>query len=177
MNEDELRTILARGVGISNLRNPALASHAFHMLPYRGLGSGIPRATEAWPDIELIDDRRGNQFKAVIRRPHTGEVAGDGGTKSGPSGDQVGGKFHLTAESRVFLSKMHGEHAITELMEWAERSSRTKFRDQLLTPLLKQALVEMTIPEKPNSSKQRYRLTDSGQALLAEKNNRKSGHE
>ena len=50
--------------GLSNLRNPALASHAFHMLPYRGLGSGIPRATEAWPEIELIDDRRGNQFKA-----------------------------------------------------------------------------------------------------------------
>jgi len=35
--------------GLSNLRNPALASHAFHILPYRGLGSGIPRATAAWP--------------------------------------------------------------------------------------------------------------------------------
>lgn len=57
--------------GISNLRNPALASHAFYLLPYRGLGSGIPRATEVWPTIELIDDRRGNQFKVVIRRRDT----------------------------------------------------------------------------------------------------------
>jgi len=55
--------------GLSNLRNPALASHAFHLLPYRGLGSGIPRATAAWPGIEFIDDRRGNQFKVVIQRP------------------------------------------------------------------------------------------------------------
>ncbi len=54
--------------GLSNLRNPVLVSHAFYMLPYKGLGSGIPRATEAWPDIELIDDRRGNQFKTIIKR-------------------------------------------------------------------------------------------------------------
>lgn len=55
--------------GLSNLRNPALASHAFHLLPYRGLGSGIPRAMAAWPGIQLVDDRRGNQFKVIIQRP------------------------------------------------------------------------------------------------------------
>lgn len=62
--------------GLTNLRNPAMASHAFHLLPYRGLGSGIPRAMAAWPEIELIDDRRGNQFKVIVRRPaqQTGEL-------------------------------------------------------------------------------------------------------
>jgi predicted HTH transcriptional regulator len=54
--------------GLTNLRNPALASHAFQMLPYSGLGSGIPRAIAAWSDIELIDDRQGNQFKVIVRR-------------------------------------------------------------------------------------------------------------
>ena len=54
--------------GISNLRNPALASLAFYMLPYRGLGSGIPRATDAWANIDLLDDRKSNQFKAIIKR-------------------------------------------------------------------------------------------------------------
>jgi predicted HTH transcriptional regulator len=54
--------------GISNLRNSALASHAFHLLPYSGLGSGIPRAAAAWPDIELTNDKRGDQFKVVVRR-------------------------------------------------------------------------------------------------------------
>jgi hypothetical protein len=37
-------------------------------LPYRGLGSDIPRAMAAWPKIELIDDRRGDQFKVIISR-------------------------------------------------------------------------------------------------------------
>lgn len=58
--------------GLSNLRNPALASHAFYMLPYRGLGSGIPRAMAAWSMIDLGDDRRGNQFRVVIRRQGVG---------------------------------------------------------------------------------------------------------
>ncbi len=55
--------------GLSNMRNPMLASYATHILPYRGLGSGIPRALHAWPRIDLIDDRDGNQFKVVIHRP------------------------------------------------------------------------------------------------------------
>ncbi|MBS1224432.1 MAG: transcriptional regulator, partial [Proteobacteria bacterium] len=58
--------------GLSNMRNPLLASHATHLLPYRGLGSGIPRAFKAWPSIELVDDRAGNQFKTIIRQPFGG---------------------------------------------------------------------------------------------------------
>ena len=58
--------------GLSNMRNPLLASHATHLLPYRGLGSGIPRALKAWPSIDLVDDRAGNPFKAIIRRPVAG---------------------------------------------------------------------------------------------------------
>lgn len=55
--------------GNSNMRNPVLASFAAKLLPYRGLGSGLLRALRAWPDIELIDDRAGNLFKAIVTRP------------------------------------------------------------------------------------------------------------
>ena len=55
-------------MGNSNIRNPILASFASKLLPYRGLGSGILRAYKAYPDIELIDDRQNNLFKAVIKR-------------------------------------------------------------------------------------------------------------
>jgi len=44
-------------------------------------------------------------------------------------------------------------------MESAERTDRTKFRNQVIKPLLDQALLEMTTPDKPKSSKQKYRLT------------------
>ena len=55
--------------GNSNIRNPILASFAAKLLPYRGLGSGILRALRAYPQIELIEDRAGNLFKAIVARP------------------------------------------------------------------------------------------------------------
>ena len=51
-------------------------------------------------------------------------------------------------------------------MALAGRTNRTKFRDQVLNPLLKAGFIEMTIPEKPNSSKQRYRTTVAGREML-----------
>jgi ATP-dependent DNA helicase RecG len=54
--------------GNSNTRNPVLASFANQILPYRGYGSGILRALQAYPDIDFIDDRDGNTFKVIFKR-------------------------------------------------------------------------------------------------------------
>ena len=55
--------------GNANLRNPILASFvAKGLLPYHGLGTGIRRALDAWPDIEFCDDRENNLFTAVVQR-------------------------------------------------------------------------------------------------------------
>lgn len=54
--------------GISNIRNPILASFAAKILPYRGLGNGILRALKAYPHIDFIDDRDANQFQVIITR-------------------------------------------------------------------------------------------------------------
>ena len=55
--------------GISNIRNPIIASFvAKGLLPYRGLGSGIRRAIDAWPRIDFVDDPDGCLFTATIHR-------------------------------------------------------------------------------------------------------------
>lgn len=55
--------------GNSIIRNPILVSFiAKGLLPYRGLGSGIKRAFEAWPAIECINDRDGALFTVKIFR-------------------------------------------------------------------------------------------------------------
>jgi len=58
--------------GNSNTRNPILASYATKVLPYRGLGNGIVRAIKEYPKIDLIDDRDGNRFVVIVRRPSGG---------------------------------------------------------------------------------------------------------
>ncbi len=61
-------------VGISYIRNPILVSFvAKGLLPYHGLGSGIKRALEKWPDIDFIDDRDGCLFTTTVYRK---EIAG-----------------------------------------------------------------------------------------------------
>jgi len=44
-----------------------------------------------------------------------------------------------------------------ELMELVGLKHRPTFRENYLLPAMEQGLIEMTIPDKPNSSKQRYR--------------------
>lgn len=55
--------------GNSNIRNPILVSFvAKGLMPYKGLGSGIKRALESWPEIEFIDDREACLFTVIIHR-------------------------------------------------------------------------------------------------------------
>jgi len=61
--------------GNSNIRNPILVSYvAKGLLPYHGLGSGIKRALENWPDIAFADDRDGCLFTATVHRKPAGEL-------------------------------------------------------------------------------------------------------
>lgn len=43
-----------------------------------------------------------------------------------------------------------------------------KFRDQVIRPLLEAGYLEMTIPDKPRSSKQSYRTTEAGRRMIEE---------
>ena len=54
--------------GVSNIRNPLIASYATKELPYRGIGTGILRALAAVPDLELESDHDRNLFTARIPR-------------------------------------------------------------------------------------------------------------
>ncbi len=51
-------------------------------------------------------------------------------------------------------------------MKIMKRTDRTKFRNQALNPLLKVDSIEMTFPDKPRSSKQKYRLTEVDKKFL-----------
>lgn len=53
-----------------------------------------------------------------------------------------------------------------DLQEAAEFRNREHFVNEYLNPLLEAGLIEMTIPDKPRSSKQRYRLTRAGMECL-----------
>jgi len=81
--------------------------------------------------------------------------------------DQVGTKSGLSRDQVEILRQCIEDQSIADLMVIAGRTNRTKFRDQVLNPLVERGLIEMTIPGKPTSSKQKYRLTKKGRDLIA----------
>jgi len=144
-------------------RNPLLFGMFYRMDMVEQVGSGIKRIREmcrdygvAEPVIEVSENWVTTTFKRPIEQV-TDEVLHQVGTKSAPSRHQV-----------EIMTKCVQDQAITSLMEIAGRSDRTKFRNQVLMPLLEEQLLEMTVPDKPTSSKQKYRITEKGRALLAE---------
>ena len=53
-------------------------------------------------------------------------------------------------------------------MESLKLVGRDNFETLYLRPALEQGLIEMTVPDKPNSRLQKYRLTTKGQRWLEE---------
>src|SRR5690554_3454164 len=163
--------------GKTKRRNPVLSEHAAHLLPFRGLGSGIHRALEAWPQIELQDHRDGNEFKVVITRPEreVQVIAPVGIGVSDPVTGQVTPPVTppvtLPVEAVVFLISQHGELGNTEFREYLNINDRKHVRKSYITPALEAGFIEMTIPDKPNSRLQKYKLTELGRAVVEKRNN------
>ena len=87
------------------------------------------------------------------------------GTKLALSPDQVGTKSGIESgiESRILLAlqKDHplGMKGLSEALGW---SKPNRYLHQAVRLLIKKVLVERTIPDKPQSRLQKYRLTDKG---------------
>ena len=113
-------------VGNSNIRNPILVSYvAKGLLPYHGLGSGIRRALEQWPQIDFVDDRDGCLFTVTIHRKMmeslveigdvpkvTQETSGNVGKASGKRRESVG--KNIVGNS----AKQHNYHSPASFYYW-----------------------------------------------------------
>jgi Fic family protein len=79
----------------------------------------------------------------------TGEVAGE-----------------VAGEVQRLLKTLTSPMNRTELQAHLRLKSQANFRERYLQPALAAGLIEMTIPDKPRSSRQKYRLTPKGEAVL-----------
>jgi ATP-dependent DNA helicase RecG len=99
-------------------------------------------------------------------RTHPPQVTGQVSPKSVLSLSQVCPK---SVPSSVFLHLLgvaRDPATIDTLMKITEHTNRTRFRKTVLRPLLDMDVLTMTIPDKPRSSKQKYRLTEKGNMWL-----------
>jgi hypothetical protein len=75
---------------------------------------------------------------------------------------------HVTPQVGELLAAIEGEMGREALQSALGLSDRKSFRMRYLKPALVDGLIEMTIPDKPNSRLQKYRLTDKGRHWLVQ---------
>ena len=145
-------------LGRRSIRRNALVSDLLHRIDFiEKAGTGIRRIRDearelACPEPEFDAD----SFVTVTFRPNPAVRAATGENRVTP---QVTPQFRL-------LEALSGEMTRQHLQERLELRDSQHFRKAYLFPALQAGLIEMTIPEKPRSSKQRYRLTAAGRDYL-----------
>ncbi len=75
----------------------------------------------------------------------------------------------VTPQVEALINALYGvDKSLTrnELQVYLRLKDRESFRGRYLKPALAAGLIEMTIPDKPNSRLQQYRLTEQGRKLL-----------
>ncbi|MDZ7665063.1 MAG: Fic family protein [Desulfotignum sp.] len=72
----------------------------------------------------------------------------------------------VTPQVGELLRAINGDMGRGTLQSVLGLSDRKSFRERYLKPALAEGLIEMTIPGKPNSRLQKYRLTDMGRQWL-----------
>ncbi|MDR1659259.1 MAG: putative DNA binding domain-containing protein [Desulfovibrio sp.] len=150
-------------------KNPVLGAFFREIDRADELGSGMRKMwlygkKYGGADPQLIE---GDIFRMVISVPEfdfmekAPESSGDG---LGPS---QGRPKSVPSSSQVeILRNCLEKKEIRELMTHVGKTNRTRFRDQEIKPLLELGWLEMTIPDKPTSSRQKYRITEAGRKIL-----------
>ena len=72
---------------------------------------------------------------------------------------------HASVQVEKLVSVLVGEMGRSELQGLLSIKNRDYFRTDYLNPAISNGYIELTIPDKPNSQNQKYRLTAKGIAL------------
>ena len=71
----------------------------------------------------------------------------------------LGTKKGLSQDHLRILRNCKNESSAIELMEIINRTNKSKFKNIIINPLVKNGFLELTNPDKPKSPTQKYRLT------------------
>jgi ATP-dependent DNA helicase RecG len=117
-----------------------------------------------WVPPEEATHQVASSVTGQVDRPQTAENATEL-LGSGDATGQVTGQ--VTGEVARLLEELTGEMSRAALQDALGLSARANFGERYLAPALHAGLIEMTLPDKPNSRLQKYRLTDAGRAWLS----------
>ena len=162
-------------------RNMFLFNNAIYLLPYTGVGSGITRALDEDINVTFMNNDKAQEFVITVWRGEGNQVQGKSNQVEGKS-NQVQGKSNQVEEKsnqvqdsdtqlrhsdtkKVSLSNKQRDivnfcsvpRTTAEIMERLGLSNQTKNRERYITSLVAAGYLQMTNPENPTASNQKYK--------------------
>lgn len=140
-------------------RNPLMANFCAKTMPYRGLGSGIPRVLSEDSHVKFIDSKDGNLFTVCIYRVlaekhNETEIIGcDLARSKTEKARSIGEK--AVSKEELLLAFCSEPRSLSEISEFLKLKEKYKMKKKLIAPLLGKSL-RMTEPNSPNSPTQKY---------------------
>ena len=182
MMNDILKQINA---GTSMPRNMFLFNNAIYLLPYTGVGSGITRALDEDINVTFMNNDKAQEFVITVWREESNQVEGESnqvGNQVEEKSNQVEEesneveeksnqvqdsdtrlrhsdtkKVSLSNKQRDIVNFCSVPRTTAEIMERLGLSNQTKNRERYITSLVAAGYLQMTNPENPTASNQKYK--------------------
>ena len=125
-------------------RNPLMANFCAKTMPYRGLGSGIPRVLSEDSHVKFIDSKDGNLFTVCIYRVlaekhNETEIIGCDLARSKTEKARSIGKKAVSKEE-LLLAFCSEPRSLSEISEFLKLKVKYKMKKKLIDPLLGKSL-------------------------------------
>ena len=167
--------------GTSMPRNTFLFNNAIYLLPYTGVGSGITRALDEDINVTFMNNDKAQEFVITVWRGESNQVEEKSNEDEGKSNqveeksnevegksNEVEGKSNQVQDSdtkKVSLSNKQRDivnfcsvpRTTAEIMERLGLSNQTKNRERYITSLVTAGYLQMTNPDNPTASNQKYK--------------------
>jgi predicted HTH transcriptional regulator len=148
--------------------NPLLANCMFLTGAIERYGTGIPEMYALTAERGLKDPEfeENKTFVVTLWRPSAKVTAHDTAHDAAHDTAHDTGYINLEHMPHRLLWILEGEMSRSEMMAKLELTHRTTFRENYINPCEENGWIEMTIPDKPQSKNQKYRLTQAGKSVL-----------
>ena len=164
-------TIEDMKLGVSRIRNSVIVRVFKELNLIEQWGSGLKRVfadfkKEGLPEPKIEEIGMRMRISLPLAEPHkAGQqiVRPESPTESPTQSPTQSGN----PLSRMLSVLNDGPKSSKEIRDALDLSHRQTFRENYLHPALEQGLIKQTIPEKPNSRLQKYKLTEKGKEILS----------
>ena len=154
--------------GTSMPRNMFLFNNAIYLLPYTGVGSGITRALDEDINVTFMNNDKAQEFVITVWRGESNQVEDldtrlrhsdtdlDTGLRHSDT-DLDTKRVTLTNKEKDIVNFCSVPRTTKEILDRIGVSMHSKNRERYITSLVAAGYLQMTNPDNPTASNQKYK--------------------